>query len=141
MLPDSDTEQVNTQQSLIIKGMKEIKVTLSSGEITLTPDDIQKLKPIIDSALADLEDDLYAKLAAMKLKDAKPTLEQMTELQIIELMKEDAMQIKFRWYDITGLTKILLSELFKRNGLGYKSVDRLSGSQKSFLKNLNIYQF
>lgn len=121
--------------------MKEIKVTLSSGEITLTPDDIQKLKPIIDSALADLEDNLYAKLAAMKLKDAKPILEQMKELQIIELMKEDAMQIKFRWYDITGLTKILLSELFKRNELGYKSVDRLSGTQKSFLKNLNIYHF
>lgn len=109
-------------------------------EISLSRENFEKLMELGRRAYSGISESNYTHLKNLKLKDSAPKLEAMADEQILELMREDARHVKFAYWDVTGFTKLLVQEIFRRNKIGYKSIHQLSSIQQAFIENLNIYE-
>lgn len=117
--------------------MEKLKVSLSFGEIELTNEDIKKLKPIIDTAYTQLDESVYNGLKWEKADIVKERLDKMSDDELLEVAKLDD-ENPLQGYTSQVLTKRILSELFKRNGIGWKQVGHLSRKQREFLESKGL---
>ena len=119
--------------------MKTIKFILSSGiEIELTKEDIEQLKPMIDKALANLDDNLYDRLKNSDSKFIEAELQKLNDLELVEFAKIHDEQTEMRLLHLDSFSKKIYSELFKRAGLGFKNVRHLSFTQRDYLKSIGL---
>ena len=119
--------------------MKTITFTLSSGiEIELTKEDMEQLKPMIDKALANLDDNLYDRLKNSDSKFIEVELEKMNDLELVEFAKVHDEQTEMKLLHLDSFSKKIYSELFKRAGLGFKNVRHLSFTQRDYLKSIGL---
>ncbi|KNB60992.1 hypothetical protein [Chryseobacterium sp. Hurlbut01] len=119
--------------------MNKLKFTLSSGiEIELSKDDMEQLKPMIDKALANLDDDLYDRLRNSDSKIIEAELEKLNNLELVEFAKIHDAQTEMKLLHLDSFSKKIYSELFKRAGLGFKNVRHLSFTQRDYLKSIGL---
>ncbi|AZA73591.1 hypothetical protein [Chryseobacterium indoltheticum] len=119
--------------------MKTINFKLSSGiEIELSNKDMEELKPLIDSALANLDVNLYERLKKSESKIITETLEKMNDLELIEFARIHDAQTVMNMLHLDSFSKKIYSELFKRAGIGFKQVSHLSFKQRNYLKELGL---
>lgn len=119
--------------------MKTINFKLSSGiEIDLSKKDMEELKPIIDSALANLDVNLYERLKKSESKTITENLEKMNDLELIEFARIHDAQTVMNMLHLDSFSKKIYSELFKRAGIGFKQVSHLSFKQRNYLKELGL---
>lgn len=119
--------------------MKIINFKLSSGiEIELSKKDMEGLKPIIDSALANLDVNLYERLKKSESKIITENLGEMNDLELIEFAKIHDAQTVMNMLHLDSFSKKIYSELFKRAGIGFKQVSHLSFKQRNYLRELGL---
>ncbi|MCT2409978.1 hypothetical protein NZD88_20680 [Chryseobacterium antibioticum] len=113
---------------------KTITMTLTTGEIVLTMDEIRLIKPIIDKAFADLDESIYGRLLAEEPTKVKEELINLGYDKLIALAKINDKEKGPR-----SFTKKIRSEIFKRHGLGYKQLTTcMSSKQRNLLKELGL---
>lgn len=119
--------------------MKQINFTLRDGtQIHLTEVDVKNLKPIIDKAFANLDDNLYHNLKVSNKETIEITLKSMSEEQLIEFAKtNDLFKIKHS-YKQDSFTQKIFREIFIRKGIGYKQIRHLSRKQRNLIESLGI---
>lgn len=119
--------------------MKTINFKLSSGiEIELSKKDMEGLKPIIDSAIANLDVNLYERLKKSESKIITETLGKMNDLELIEFARIHDAQTVMNMLHLDSFSKKIYSELFKRAGIGFRQVSHLSFKQRNYLKELGL---
>ena len=118
--------------------MEATKFTLADGkEIMLTAEDVKVLKPQIDKAIADLDESIHESLKWRKRDEVEKTLESLSSEKLLQLAILNDERFQGGERDRT-LTNRIRSELFKRNGLGYKQVGHMSSTQRDFLSSLGL---
>lgn len=118
--------------------MKTLTVTLSNNQqVVLTPEDIKMLKPKIDEAFANLDENLYPLLKVSTPEKIKETLENMTDAELEEFAKINDLH-KRGGYKPDAFTQKIFSEIFFRAGLGYKQLGHLSSKQSALLETKGI---
>ncbi|KPE51007.1 hypothetical protein [Chryseobacterium indologenes] len=109
-------------------------VKLSIGEIELTEADIKALKVQIDDYLSGTDETKYNQLKCLTAVEFSEELSKMSDDELVNftrmherLLGPPHLTIKFR------------TEIFRRNGVGYKNVTRyLSGKQRNLLNKLGL---
>lgn len=119
--------------------MNTLTFTLSSGiEIELSKEDMEQLKPLIDKALANLDDRLYERLKKADSTVVAEELQKLNDLELIEFAKVHDGQTEMNLLHLNSFSKKIYSELFRRAGLGYKKLRHLSFTQRDYLSSLGL---
>jgi hypothetical protein len=114
-----------------------LKIKLSFGETGLTEQDIRDLKPEIDKAFLNLNQDEYTKLKNSTKTVIEETFENMTDEELLKFAKVNDLH-KREHYIVDSFTQKIYAELFKRIGLGHKQLRTLSFKQRKYLKSLGL---
>lgn len=118
--------------------MRTVKYTLESGqEIELSPEDIKGLKQILDKEFENLDENILKKLKWANPKSIQSELENLPDDKLLDLAKLNDLS-PISGHNATVLTNKIRSELFKRNGLGYKQTGYLSLKQRNFLESKGL---
>ncbi|WP_347216666.1 hypothetical protein [Chryseobacterium sp.] len=117
--------------------MKTFKVKLSIGEVILTEDDIRLLKARIDKEFITIDQTPYEELKASKNEVIEKTLKEMGDDELLQLAKVNDLHRPEGYYT-DEFSRSIYSEMFKRKGLGYKALRRLSAKQREYLTSLGL---
>jgi hypothetical protein len=114
-----------------------MKVTLSFGEVDLTPEDIKILKPIVDREFDNLDETIYKRLKVSTPAEIVEALGDMTDEQLLQFAKVNDLYRR-NGYRVDAFTQKIYRELFLRNNLGYKQIGHLSNKQRNFLESKGL---
>ncbi|WP_241287522.1 hypothetical protein [Chryseobacterium indologenes] len=117
--------------------MNPIKVKLTSGDTLLLESDVLYLKPIIDAAVAALNQPTYLEIKGKKPDECRAALSKLTFDELLNIAKCDDLN-PMGGFVHKAFTLKIRAELFKRKGLGYKSVSNLSHAQSLYLEELGL---
>ncbi|WP_278494914.1 hypothetical protein [Chryseobacterium arthrosphaerae] len=117
--------------------MNPIKVKLTSGEVLLMETDVIYLKNIIDAAFSSLYETTYMEIKGQKPEETRSALAKLTDDELINIAKCDDLN-PMEGQVHRSFTLKIRAELFKRKGLGYKNVHKMSFSQRSYLEELGL---
>lgn len=134
----SENDNTQMQQSASYDPADEwLCICHDGNEISLSRQNWEKLIHLGNRVISGTEYNFHY-LKNLKQKDAAPILSKMTEIQLVDLLKQETDKNPLKYYRVRPFAQYILREIFKRSGLGYRQLQRLSTVQSKFVENMGI---